>query len=378
MRITCVNAYRVRIPFRSPFVHALYARHETNSIVVTVESEEGEVGVGEILPRAYLTGETLTAIWHHGLPTLAERWVGRSFANRNEVLLALAGELNRSERALASLAGWELAILDLSGKTFGFSVGEILGSTELPEVPAGVVIDFAIPTNHLEKHCSLLRLVRQHYIKIKVGLPDDLQRLEVIQGVLGPEQPLRLDANAAWTPEKAICTLRTWRRRLNIGSIEQPVAANDIQGMRAVRTKTGVPVVADESLCTLDDAKALIRCQAADILNIRIGKMGGLAASARIIQVARDAGLRCELATLVGETGILSRAAEILSRRIEGFEFLEGKGQNRKLLTEDLVDLNPPVTEVAPAGLGIHITANLGRLTVCVPLSFKMDRRSLE
>jgi len=371
MQITRVNAHLVRIPFRSPFIHALYTRHETDAIVVTVESEEGKVGVGEILPRPYLTGENLSDIWQRGLPTLAARWVGQSFGNRDEVRLALADELNRSERTLASLAGWELAILDLSGKMFGFSVGEILGSNELPEVPAGVVIDFAIPTSHLEKHCSLLRLLRQHHIKVKVGLPDDLQRLELIQGVLGPEQALRLDANAAWTPQEAICTLHEWRRRFNICSVEQPVAANDIQGMRAVRTKTGVPVVADESVCTLDDVEALVRAHAADILNIRIGKMGGLLAAAQLIKVAKDAGLHCELATLVGETGILSRAAEILSRRIEGFEFLEGKHQNRKLLTEDLVDLDPPVNEAAPMGLGIHITPNLERLGVCVPLSFK-------
>lgn len=370
MRITRLNAHWIRIPFRSPFVHALHARNGTNAIVVTVESEDGQLGVGEILPRSYLTGETLEDTWHRQVPTLAARWVNRTFTIRDDVLVALARELDRCERHLAALAGLELAVLDLSGKTFGFPVGQILGSNELPQLPAGVVIDFGIPTNQLEKHCALLRLCGLRHIKVKVGLPDDLQRLEVIQGSLGPEQELRLDANAAWTLDAAIYNLRKWRR-FNIRSVEQPVPAGNIDGMRAVRVKTGVPVVADESLCTLDDAEALVRGQAADIFNIRLGKMGGLLASLRLVRFAREAGIRCELATLVGETGILSHAAEIFSRRIYGFEFLEGKGQNRKLLAEDIVEAAPSIKGATPSGLGIHLTASLDQMSVCVPLSFK-------
>jgi L-alanine-DL-glutamate epimerase-like enolase superfamily enzyme len=132
-------------------------------------SDDGQVGVGEILPRPYLTGESIEEAWTNGLPAMAERWVGRIFLDRDETLAAAIQELQTSGRALAALAGFELAVLDLSGKVFGFGAGDILGLTEIPQLPAGVVIDFGIPTCQLEKHCALLRLRGQRYIKVNLS-----------------------------------------------------------------------------------------------------------------------------------------------------------------------------------------------------------------
>jgi methylaspartate ammonia-lyase len=78
--------------------------------------------------------------------------------------------------------------------------------------------------------------------------------------------------------------------------------------------RTGVAVVADESLCSLEDGQRLAAAQAADGFNIRIAKCGGFLACLRLVKLANEAGLRCQMGTLVGETGILSRAAEIFGR----------------------------------------------------------------
>jgi L-alanine-DL-glutamate epimerase-like enolase superfamily enzyme len=125
--------------------------------------------------------------------------------------------------------------------------------------------------------------------------------------------------------------------------------------MRKVREKTGVTVVADESLCSPADARSLVSARAADVFNIRIGKCGGFFASHDLVRIARDTGLSCQLGTLVGETGILSRAAEIFGERVRGFEFLEGKGQNRHLLLEDVVEAAPSQSTNAH-GLGVTIS----------------------
>jgi muconate cycloisomerase len=160
-------------------------------------------------------------------------------------------------------------------------------------------------------------------------------------------------------------------RRFNIRSIEQPVPPRDLAGMRRVREESGVPVVADESLCTLDDGQRLIAAHAADIFNIRMAKCGGFLACLRLVKLANEAGLGCQLGTLVGETGILSRAAEIFGRRVEGFEFLEGKGQNKLLLVKDIVEPVPP-----REGLGVAIASNsLDHWAVCTPTVFKAPQR---
>lgn len=370
MRIVGVTAYHVCIPFKAAFGHALYVRREAESIVIEIATDAGETGVGEILPRPYLTGETIASVLQDALPRLVHRWMGCTFKHRDEVVERLRRDVKMAGRALATFAGWESAALDLAGRHFGFAAGDVLGPVEGPTLPGGVVIDFDIPTEKLEKHSQLLRLTGKRHVKLKVGRANDLQRLEIVAGVLGPDLPLRIDANAAWTPDDAIAHLRHMRA-FNIRSVEQPVAAHDLDGMRRVRARTGIPIVADESLCTLDDARRLIATSAADIFNIRIAKCGGLLASAELAHIAKENGLAAQLGTLVGETGILLRSAELFSRRIKGFEFLEGKDQNNRLLVQDVLQPQYPGGGRCRNGLGIEVSrTNLTRWMVSPALAF--------
>lgn len=355
MRISGLTVYRVSIPFRRSFGHALQWRDKTDTLVIGLQSDCGVTGWGEILPRPYLTGESIGGVLALELPEIVRRWYGRSFENREEVLQALHQELDRGSRSLAAIAGWELAVLDLAGKTFGFAAGDVLSKTIGPELEIGVVIGFDVTTEKLERHCQLLRLVGRRHIKVKVGLSDDIRRLEIVNRVFGPEVPIRIDANGAWAAEEAIATLRRMRH-YNVCSVEQPVLAHDLEGMRKVREQTGMIVVADESLCNLADAHSLITARAADVFNIRIAKCGGLLASRNLVSLAKNMGISCQLGTLVGETGILSRASDIFGERIEGFEFVEGKQQNRRLLTQDIVeDAAVMGTAIPIHGLGVSV-----------------------
>lgn len=353
MRISGVTVFRVCIPFRKPFGHALYWRQKTETLIICVESDSGLLGWGEILPRDYLTGETFNNILSHHLPDLVHRWQDRMFRDASEVTAALGQERCRKTRALATLAGWELAVLDLAGKVFGFAAGQMLGMAIWPEPASSPVIGFEVSTDNMEMRCILLRLTGAHYIKVKVGWPDDLRRLQTVRAVFGTDFPIRVDANAAWSADNAIAALLPMQR-LNISSVEQPVAARDLDGMRKVRQKTGMTVVADESLCSMSDAYAILKAQAADVFNIRVGKCGGMLASMELVALAKEAGLSCQLGTLVGETGILARAAEIFAERVPGFAFLDGKDQNRRLLLQDIVQ-HGGVALPASSGLGLLI-----------------------
>jgi muconate cycloisomerase len=294
-------------------------------------------GWGEVLPRSYLDGGTIAKALSRELPDLVESWRGRIFENGDQVVAALREEHHRGSRSLATRAGWELALLDLAGKTFGFPAGDVLGRRVGAELEAGAVIGFDVPAEELEKYCLWLRLAGRRHIKMKVGRGDDLLRLQIVNAVLGPTVPIRVDANGAWSVDEAISQVRQMRY-LNVCSVEQPVSARDLDAMRKVRDKTGMAVVADESLCSLEDACSIVKVRAADVFNIRIAKCGGLLASLDLVKLARDSGLSCQLGTLVGETGILSRASEIFGERVEGFNFLEGKRQNRQLLVQDIVE----------------------------------------
>jgi L-alanine-DL-glutamate epimerase-like enolase superfamily enzyme len=337
MRISDVTIFHLAIPFRRPFGHALQWRDRTETIVLCISSDSGLKGWGEILPRSYLRSGSIDVAMSRELPQLVSSWRGRTFDGVAQLLAALDAERVSASCSLATFAGWELALLDLAGKMFGFNSGDVLGQPTRRELKTGMVIGFDVETAELERHCLLLRMAGRQHIKVKVGRTDDLHRLQIVNAVFGPATPIRIDVNSAWSADEAILQLQRLRQR-NVCSVEQPVSADDLDGMRKVREKTGIPVVADESVRTMADARSIVQARAADVLNIRIAKCGGFRASLELVKFARDSGLSCQLGTLVGETGILSGAAEIFGERVEGFEFLEGKLQNKRLLVEDIVE----------------------------------------
>ena len=102
--------------------------------------------------------------------------------------------------------------------------------------------------------------------------------METVRQIVGPHADIKVDANAAWTAAEAIPILQALRRS-GIAAVEQPVGAADLAGMRQVREETGLSVIADEALVTLDDARKLVKEQACDVFNVRVSKCGGLLAA---------------------------------------------------------------------------------------------------
>jgi muconate cycloisomerase len=339
-----------------PFEHARRARTGTDAVIVVLRSEDGRAGYGEILPRDYVTGETVADVLARLGPALGARFVGQAFERKEDVVRHLLQELDRAGRNLATFAGFELALLDLAGRALQFSLGEILGGIERPALPGSVVIGFEVETAALPRYCAVLRLRGRRPIKVKVGRADDRERLAIISDLTGGS--LRLDANGAWaSAAEGVRALRALAC-IPIASIEQPLRPDDLDGARQIREDTGLPVMADEALCTLADAERLIEARAADLFNIRLGKCGGVLGALRLVERARASGVGCQFGTLVGETGILTRAAEIFGRFVPGFDCLDGKRQNETLLREDLLE-DPRDAERAPAsaaGLGVRVS----------------------
>jgi L-alanine-DL-glutamate epimerase-like enolase superfamily enzyme len=363
MRIEAVRLHRVQIPFRGSFGHARSERSRSDAVFVELLDEAGGVGWGEILPRSYVTGETLEGVMERRGPLLAQRLLGRTLPDRAAVeawIRQALPEVGR-DRDLAAFGGLEVALLDLAGRRLGFSLADVLGGTPGPSLPPGVIIGFEVGTEALRKHCVGLRWKGHTHVKVKVGRPDDVERLQTISRGLGPDVPLRLDANAAWTVDEAVERLRALAGAgVSLASIEQPVAAGDLAGMRAIRERTGVAVMADEAVCSLADAEAIVAARAADVFNVRPGKHGGVLGSLAIVECARAAGIAVHLGTLVGESGVLSRVAEVFGRCVAGFACLDGKGQNRFLLEEDILrastdDAENPAVAAPLAGLGLGV-----------------------
>jgi muconate cycloisomerase len=362
MRVDAVELRRIQIPMKRAFSHALHERTRTDAVLVRIlDDSAGIEGWGEVVPRPYVTGETVDSVLDEHAPAMAERLLGCQFDGWDAAAAWLTSAAADVGQNLATLCGFDLALLDAVGRAVQAPVAELLGGTVRESLPAGVIVGFETATDKVARYCAALRLAGKRHVKVKVGRDDDLQRLQAVTKVFR-ELPIRIDANAAWTADEAIERIVAMKEVVPIASVEQPVPAADIDGLRRVRREADVLVMADESVCSLADAQILVEREAADIFNVRLGKNGGLVAANRLVDYAVEAGVQVHLGTMVGETGVLSAASETFGRCRPEFDCLDGKGQSAFLLEVDIAsESGEHPGPVRAPGLGVDV--DLARVT---------------
>jgi len=341
MKVVSCEIWEVDLPFKQKFKHALHERSDSDSIILRLEADTGEVGWGESLPRDYVTGETRTSvvpvIQDDFLPLLMGRHVA-SWEEAMDVGKGLEKEAREKnpdlpDRIGAARCAIELAFLDLAGKHFRRSVAELFGSRKREWIEYSGVVSGG-STWKVIKTSLKMRLGGLRFIKVKVGEPSDREKIRCIRQIVGKETDIRIDANAAWNVSDAIGMIQALRQ-FNISSVEQPVAADDLAGLHSVTSAVSTPIMVDESLCSLADAKKLVKMDACDYFNIRLSKCGGLFASMALADFARNYDKGCQLGCQVGETAILSAAGRHFAMGVAGLKYFEGS-YGTHLLQQDV------------------------------------------
>jgi L-Ala-D/L-Glu epimerase len=337
MIIKKVDIWHLRCKFRYPFKHKLATHSGSDNLVVRLTTQEGLCGFGEGIPRDFVTGETLEA----SLACLKERLAPAILnlpALIPSTLLPSLGRLQEESGADSSPGAFcalETALLDAAGHTFGQPLAGLIGSRAVASVTYSAVLPLTAGPQLLQ----FLEMVRAHglsYVKLKVGEDNDLDTLSQARRVLGEEVDLRVDANGAWSADEAIARLREMAP-FRLSAVEQPVAKEDVEGLRQVQEAVIIPVMADESVCTLADAHRLIHLKACQMFNLRLSKMGGITTAGRIKAAAEAAGVRCQLGCHVGETSILAAAGRHFALTQGPLSYLEGSFAPF-LLTRDPVE----------------------------------------
>lgn len=382
MRVVEMMAWHVRIPLRKPIRHASYTRSETDNVVVRVRLADGTLGHGEGVPREYVTGETIDS----ALRLLKSTdWVGQLADARDfPEAIALAERLRLADipgdergcQGNGARCAVELALLDAFGRHFGKPVSAVtpLLAPEVHEAKEKVRYSGAITSSQGWKArigAWKMRLYGFKHVKVKVGIEgqDDVARLRSIRRRVGTSMDLRIDANEAWTPAN-VCDRITELKPFGISSVEQPLPHAQINVLREVRAQVGVPIMHDESLCSMFDAERAVADGTCDLFNLRLSKCGGFIASLRLAQFAKRHGLNCQLGCQIGETAILSAAGRHFASSVGGLRYVEGS-YDRHLVREALGtrDITFGWGGCAPAfagpGLGVEIDeAALQRVTV--------------
>ncbi|PZC47486.1 MAG: L-alanine-DL-glutamate epimerase [Chloroflexi bacterium] len=341
-RLVSIDIIPLQMPFTRSMAQATPNRTFSEPIVVRVRDAEGVTGYGEALPRPHVSGEDVQSTIERLRYVLAPQVLASDFASGGAVgeeIRSAEAKWSRSRRPEDTAVAWntaqcamELAIFDWAFKRFGASISELLIPARRDVVYTGVAnAEAPEAAAALCKRYMDSGLAR---VKIKVGIGDDVARLDAVRGVVGPDVAIRIDANGAWTAEEAIMAL-TELQPFDIEAVEQPVAASDIEGMLRVREETGMRIVADESLVRVKDAQALIKAKACDVFNIQVSKCGGLISSRRLALAAREAGLGVQIGAHIGETSILSAAGRHLAAHLPEVDSLEGS-MGTHLFTEDV------------------------------------------
>ncbi len=332
-----MNIWQVKLPFTLPVRHNLADHRSVDNIIVAVTTSSGAVGYGEGIPRSFVTGETLTASLNFLKTQLVPRVISQRWANPR-VLRDFLADLWEESGAAATPAAFcalETALLDAAGQSWGMTVAVLLELPACYPVVYSAVLPLASP-EHMTHFWGLIKKFQIRHVKVKVGTPDDEATVRATREALGPDVDLRIDANAAWSPEVAIAQIRRLAP-YRLSAVEQPVAKDDIDGMRLVSQSVDIPVIADESLCSAADARRLIQMGACQILNIRISKCGGLTQAVNICRLAQEAGLKCQLGSHVGETSLLAAAGRHFAMGLPQLCYVEGS-LAPLYLSQDLVD----------------------------------------
>ena len=311
------------IPLRTRVRHAAADRSVADPVLVSVELTNGVVGYGEAVARPYVTGESAATVVEDVQSIFLPRLLNfhpPTFPESLEAIDALP--YRDGERLITAARGMiELALLDASMRHFGRDVGDIARWMGLPELGAPGSLPSIRFSGVLAAHSleGLRRRLRVMYwgglrdFKLKVGLPNDRARLQLVhrylrRGLATGRCTLRADANGAWTLAQA----RHWLDMLGemkLNALEQPLARGAEDDLPQLHNESHTRLLHDESLITFEDAQRLIGLGVADYFNIRLSKCGGLLPALRIAVLALRHDVGILLGCMVGETSVLSAAA---------------------------------------------------------------------
>ena len=364
MKIVDLKVRVVRLPFRFSFKHSLASRNYSDNVIVYARVENNGMiaeGYGESIPRDYVTGEDAVT----AAKTIGEqyfpRFLNSSFDSFDQLKEAIMGQFLQmqldSKQKGASWCALELALLDACAKSMRKPLADCLGGV-LPANVNGIRYGAVIPFAGKRAFSAMLWFYKCFgfdTVKIKVGrdFDGDLQRVALARKVLGPDFIIRADANCAWSADEALrCAERF--RPYNIASYEQPVAADDLSGLAKVAASIPEKVMADESLCSIEQARVLAAEKLCTAFNIRISKVGGILAALEISRIAQAHGITRHMGAQVGESGILSAAGRSFASTQERFDNYEGSN-NFFLLKQDITAEN---LNVGYKGVGRLLSGN--------------------
>ncbi|GAA0432246.1 dipeptide epimerase [Lentibacillus halophilus] len=305
MKITTIEAFVIELPLIEPFTISYVSYDKMPSVIVKVTTDDGWTGYGEGVADEHVTGESVESVYHVITKTLAPHLIGENPLN----LEALHDTMDRAILgAPTAKAALDIACFDIAGKALGVPAYALLGGRFHDTFPITHVLSIDTPENMADKAENHVAKGYTSF-KLKVGYDkqDDVDRIKAISERVGDRAQIRVDVNQGW--QSAATTLQALNDLHNVSLdwLEQPVTASDIDALAEVKDKATVPVMADEALTGFKEMREIIAKRAAEKVNIKLMKCGGLYPAAKLAAMAEMAGMDCQVGSMV-ESSIGSAA----------------------------------------------------------------------
>ncbi|KOP71930.1 o-succinylbenzoate synthase [Cytobacillus solani] len=350
MKIDKVKLERLKMPLLSPFETSFGTETEKEYILVSVYGD-GHVGYAESVAMespAY-NEETIDTVWH-----VAEQFIIPQILKAELESPAdfskLFSWIRRNNMAKSAIEG---ALWDLYAKQNGISLSKALGG-EKEEIEVGVSIGIEPTVEGLLKKVEGFLAEGYKKIKVKIKPGIDVDRIKAIRETFGYEVPLMADANSAYTLDD-IDTLKELDQ-YGLIMIEQPLAHDDIVDHAKLQRELQTPICLDESIHSVEDARKAIELGSCKIINIKVGRVGGLTEAKKIHDLCQSHGIPVWCGGML-EAGV-GRAHNIAIASLSNFIIPGDTSASKRYWAEDIVE--PEVTLSKPGTVAVPKEAGIG------------------
>lgn len=307
MKITGIEVRTLSIALKTPFVTALRRVDAVESVEVRLHTDEGIVGLGEAPPTKAITGEDSTSIITAIETLIGPRITGKTFMHPEDAMTLLHGSCDGNTSAKAAV---DIALYDLFSKAAALPLYAYLGGRLRP-LRTDVTISLGPPQKMAEETKEAVT-AGLTLLKVKTGGKDglDIERIHAVRRNAGENAVILVDANQAWGEDEALKIIDAVKG-LNIVLIEQPVSAADLDGLRRITAQSAIPILADESVFSVEDAQEVIATGAADMINIKLMKCGGIFKAMQILRLCERHGIRCMMGSMLEGPHSIAAAAHL-------------------------------------------------------------------
>lgn len=350
MKIERIELHHIEMPLVHPF-ETSFGREFTRSSILVAVYADGLTGWGECVAEAgpWYSSETVETAWHMMRDFLIPQLLGQAIARPVDVV----ARFSRVRGHPMARAGLENAVWELLAQAQGLSVAQMLGG-QREQVPVGVSVGIEPTLDLLLERVGSYVAAGYGRVKLKIKPGWDVQVVRAVRE-RWPDLPLQVDANSAYTLAHA--PIFQELDQFGLLLIEQPLHYDDIVDHARLQAQVKTPICLDESIHSPEHARWALDLKACRVINIKVGRVGGLAAAQQIHDMCAEQGVPVWCGGML-ETNV-GRAANVALASLPNFSLPGDISASARYYHQDIAGpdfvLNDNSTISVPAGPGLGV-----------------------